>query len=101
MMKESRGVAVMLGWHALAIALLLLLPGIKAHSPLWLRDPSEIHAAFLMAGAYLVAVLILGVVRLVSGRPAGLFLSICVTLAAVGVVCLDFLLTKTTPFGSR
>jgi cytochrome c2 len=99
-MKQSRGVAVMLGWHALVIAFLLLLPGIKARTPIWLGDPSEMHAAFLLAGAYLVGVLIVAVAR-VRSRPLGIFLPICVTLAALGVVCLDFLLTKTTPFASR
>lgn len=94
------GMGSLLGWHLLAIASLLVLPGLKAHTPLWLLDKTEQHASLLLAGAYLLSALILSVER-ARGNFVGFPRAFGATLAALGAACIYFLLTKVTPYASR
>src|SRR5450755_673397 len=80
------GVGFLLAWHALAFALLLLLPGVKSHVPFWSADNPE-YAASLLAGAYLAGVLLLLVIRSL-GRTVGMMLVVNITFS---VFCLMFL----------
>ncbi|MEA3175042.1 MAG: hypothetical protein QOF42_2453, partial [Gammaproteobacteria bacterium] len=85
----------LLAWHLLGFALLLLLPGIKAHVAFWVAD-SPVYAANILACAYLAGVAILLCIRAVAG-PVGAATAIVVMIAALGAGCLSFLLHKPVP----
>jgi aldose sugar dehydrogenase len=93
------GVGFLLAWHALAFALLLLLPGVKSHLAFWSADNPE-HAASVLAAAYLTGVLLLMVIRSL-GRPVGAVLAANVTFGVFCLTFLYFLMSKPAPGGSR
>jgi aldose sugar dehydrogenase len=95
--RARTGWGFLLGWHALTLALLLLLPGIRSRALLlWSPDNYEFYTVVALAGAYLMSLLLLSGLRL-FGRPAGLLQTLVVTLAAFGVVFLFFLLIRADP----
>ncbi len=88
-----------IAWHLLSFVLLLGLPGIKSRVPFWTADSPE-HAASVLAGAYLAAVLLLAIMRY-RGRPVGVGKAAVVTVAVYGLGFLYFLLHKPAPQLSR
>lgn len=86
-------------WHLLAFALLLTLTGIKSRIPFWSTDNPE-HAAVFLAGAYVLSVLVLAIIRR-QGRRVGIYSAMVVTAAVFGVGFLCFLLRKPVPEVSR
>jgi cytochrome c2 len=93
------GVGFLLTWHALAFALLLLLPGVKSHMAFWSADNPQ-YSASVLAAAYLAGVLLLMVIRSL-GRPVGAMLAVNVILGVFCLAFLYFLMSKPAPMVSR
>jgi aldose sugar dehydrogenase len=86
-------------WHALAFALLLLLPGLKSHLPFWADENPE-AAASVLAVAYLAGIAVLMMVR-ARGRPVGIVRAANITVVVFCGAFLYFLLTRPAPSISR
>lgn len=94
----------LLAWHALSLALLLLMPGIKSHIPLWAADnwtpDNPERGALLLAGAYLAGAFVLAALNAL-GRTVGFARALSGFLAAFCLAFLYFLMSRSPPTVSR
>ncbi len=94
----------LVAWHILALALIVLLPGIKAHIPFWesgyWSDDNPERGALLLAGAYLAAVVALAGLGAL-GRKVGFARAASGILAAFCLAFLLFMLSRHAPAVSR
>ena len=98
------GAGFRVAWHALALAFLVLLPGMKSHIAFWApdnwtRDNPE-RGALLLAAAYLAAVVVLAAQNAL-GRTVGFARAAGGIIAAFCLAFLYFLLSRPAPTVSR
>jgi cytochrome c2 len=91
---DPRGGRFWVGWYALTLALLALVPAAKWNAPFWTLRDAELQAFLLLAGAFLASALVPSI-RLWRGKPMRAGNVLLWTLALFSVVWLWLVLSET------